>query len=138
MFGNVVGVAVDDAGWLPAQKAAHGVGAKPVDAVQVDAPLGGRRHPFSTNGTQRHTRGRVPDAILLIDAALVLPARIPVGVIGVAIAVDGQIDPIAGGSNLKFAIEIDVVPIVTQEKLDDVAVPEFQAVLAVIGGQPKI
>src|SRR6266699_805161 len=73
-----------------------------------------------------------------VDAALPLPAGIPVGVINVAVTVDRQIDPISRWCDLELAINIDIRPIVAQEKLNHVAVPKLEAVLAVIRWQPKV
>ena len=87
---------------------------------------------------QRHTSAGIPGMILFVDSALPLPAGIPVGVINVAVTVDRQIDPISRWCDLELAINIDIRPIVAQEKLNHVAVPKLEAVLAVIRWQPKV
>src|SRR5215469_12702202 len=138
MFGYVVGIAVDDTSGLPAQEAALGIGAKPIDAVEVNAPLRAGGHLFFAHRMQWHTSRGIPGMVLFVDSALPQPAGIPVGVITVAIPVNGQIHPIASGRDLELAIHFYIGPVVAKKKLDDVAVPEFQVVFAVVGGQPKI
>ena len=76
--------------------------------------------------------------IFLIDTSKTLPARIPIGVERVFVDVDGQIDPIASRSDLEFTIVFDIAPIVAEEKFNDVTVPQLQAVLRIVGGQPEI
>src|SRR5439155_15310009 len=125
MFGHVVGVPVDDTSRLPAQEVAHGILAEPVDAVQVGPPFRGDLHRFFTDRLQRHACRCVPDVVPFVDAPLSLPPGVPVGVIGLSIQVDGQIDPVACRRDLEFAIVLDVGPIVSQKELDHVAVPQF-------------
>src|SRR5215831_10451711 len=138
MFGYVVGIAVDDTSGLPAQEAALGIGAKPIDAVKVNTPLRAGGDLFLAHRMQWHTSRGVPGMVLFVDSALPQPAGIPVGVITVAIPVNGQIDPISGWCDLELAINIDIFPIVAQKKLNHVAVPKLEAVLAVVRWQPKI
>ena len=54
------------------------------------------------------------------------------------IEIDREVDPIAGRRHFKFAVMADIDPVIAEKKLDNVAVPKFQAVLAVIRWQPKI
>ncbi len=80
MFRNVVGIAVRDTRGLPAQEAALRIRAEPIDAVEVNAPLGPCCHLFLAHRMQRHTSAGIPGMILFVDSALPLPAGIPVGV----------------------------------------------------------
>ena len=73
-----------------------------------------------------------------IDARGGGPSGTPGLVVALAIEVYGQIDPIAGGGDLEFAIAADVCPVVSQEHLDDVAVPELVAWAAAERGQEDI
>src|SRR5438876_891064 len=107
MFRNVVGIAVRDTRGLPAQEAALRIRAEPIDAVEVNAPLGPCCHLFLAHRMQRHTSAGIPGMILFVDSALPLPAGIPVGVINVAVTVDRQIDPISRWCDLELAINID-------------------------------
>ena len=138
MFGYVVWVPVNDTGRLPAHKVTLRVFAETVDAIQVGTPFGSGLYRLFTDGLERDACRGVPDVLRFIDPALALPAGIPVGVGNVSAQVDVQIDPVAGWRDLELAIVLDIGPIVAQKKLDHVAVPQFEAVFAVIRGQPQI
>src|SRR5215468_10733282 len=104
MFRDVVGVAIDYTGWLPAHEATLRIRAESVDAIQISTPPGAGRHWLLTDRAQRHSRRCIPHMLRFVDSALPLPPGIPVGVVGVAVKVDGQIDPIARRRDLKFTI----------------------------------
>ena len=78
--------------------------------------------------------------VAVIDAGLALPAGIPSRsvIVVLAVQVDGQVDPIPCRRDLELAIHLDIGPVVAEEEFDDIAIPEFQAIFAVVGGQPKI
>src|ERR1019366_1045808 len=76
------------------------------------------------DGFQGNLAGGIPDLRLLVDARRGFPAGPPVAVLAAAVQVNGQVDPVGGGSNLELAIVPDVLPIVSQEHLHHVAVPE--------------
>jgi hypothetical protein len=138
VFRHVVRVAVDDTRRLPAHKVTLRIRAEPINAIQVGSPLSPGFYRFLADGLQRYACRRVPNVVLLIDSSLALPSGIPRGVVAFLIQIDGQIDPVAGGRDLELALVLDVRPIVTQKKLNHVAVPEFEAIFSVIGGQPEI
>ena len=54
------------------------------------------------------------------------------------VEIDGEVNPIAGGSDFEFAIVADVLPVVAEEKFDDVLIPELKAIFAVVGRLPEI
>ena len=72
IFGNVIGVAIDDTGLLPAHEMALRIFAEAVDAIEVSAPHGAVLDALVADGFERDARGGVPDMVGLIDAALVL------------------------------------------------------------------
>ena len=134
----MIGVAIDDAGLLPAHEMALRIFAEAVDAIEIGAPHGAVLDSLIADGLERDARGGVPDVLGFVDAALVLEAGIPFGAVGVVIEIDGEIDPVAGGSDFEFAIVADVLPVVAEEKFDDVFVPELEAIFAVVGRLPEI
>src|SRR5271170_2837464 len=125
MFWHVIRIAVDHTSRLPAHEMPNWVLAQPVDSIQVHSPLGAGLNLLFAHRMQWHTRSRIPDMIFFIDSPLPLPSGIPLCIIFVVIQVDGQIHIIPCGSNFKFTIEFDVLPVVTQEKLHHIAVPKF-------------
>src|SRR6185312_10060180 len=138
IFGNVIGVAIYDAGLLPAHEMTLRIFAETVDAIEIGAPHGAVLDALVADGFERYARGGVPDVIGLVDAALVFEAGVPFGAVGVVVEIDGEIDPVAGGSDFEFAIVADVLPVVSKEEFDDVFVPELEAVFAVVGRLPEI
>ena len=138
IFGNVIGVAIDDAGLLPAHEMTLRVFAKAVDAIEIGAPHGAVLDALVTDRLEWDARGGVPDVVGFVDAALVLEAGVPFGAVSVVIEIDSKVDPIAGGSDFEFAIVADVLPVVAEEKFDDVFVPELEAIFAVVGREPEI
>src|SRR5579859_2537167 len=137
MLGYMVRVTVDDAGGLPAHEMAAAVGAQTVDAIQIRAPLRSWFYGLITDRFQWHARRRVPHVRLFIDTSCALPAGLPLGIVALFAQVDGQIHPIAGGRNLKLTIALDVFPVVAEEELYYIAVPEVHVVFTVVRG-PEI
>src|SRR5215472_8811904 len=127
MFGHVVGIALDDTGWLPAKEMALRVRSQPVDTIKIGSPLRARLHLFLGDRAQRDTCCGIPDVVLFINSPLPLPPGIPCGgvVVVLSIQVDGQVNPIPSGGYLELAIHSDVGPIVAEEKLHNIAVPEL-------------
>src|SRR5258708_11936310 len=107
MLGHMIGVAVDDTGGLPAHEVAAAIGTQTVDAIQIRAPFRSRFYGLLADVFQGHARRRVPHMHLLIYTSNLLPARLPLVVIALLAQIDGEIDPIAGGRNLKLAIALD-------------------------------
>ena len=70
-------------------------------------------------------------------AAVFHPDRQPL-IVAFVIQVDGQIDPVARGRDLEFAVVADILPIVAQEHLHHVAVPKLVARAAALRGQEQI
>src|SRR5215471_1774899 len=127
MFGHVVGIALDDTGWLPAKEMALGIRAESINAIQIGSPLRARLHLFLGDSGQRDTNSGIPDVVLFINSPLPLPPGIPCSgvVVVLSIQVDGQVNPIPSGGYLELAIHSDVGPIVAEEKLHNIAVPEL-------------
>lgn len=98
IFGNVIRVAIDDAGLLPAHEMTLWVFAETVDAIEVGAPHGAVFDFLIADRFQRNFRSGVPDVIGFVDAALVFETGIPFGAVSVVVEIDGEIDPIAGGA----------------------------------------
>src|SRR5439155_3265785 len=138
MFRYVVGIAVDDTGWLPTHEMALWIFAEAVNAIQVSPPPSASDHLFLAHRAQRNPRRCIPSVILFIDSSQALPARIPVGAIGFFVKVNRHIDPIPGGGNLKLAIVIDFYPIIAEKKLDHITVPKLEAVFGIVRRQPEI
>jgi hypothetical protein len=93
VFGNVIGIAVLDAGGLPTQEMACWIRAETINPVKVNAPLVASLHPLAAHGGKRNSRGRIPDFGFLVDARFGCPAGIPVVVI-VEFAVALNIRPV--------------------------------------------
>src|SRR5580698_1035978 len=129
----MIGVAIDDAGLLPAHEMALRIFAEAVDAIEVGAPHGAVFDFLIAYGLERDLGGGVPDVLGFVDTALMLEAGIPFGAVSVVVKVNGEIDPVAGGGDFELAIVADVLPIVTEEEFDDIFVPELEAVFAVVG-----
>src|SRR5205807_9227743 len=72
MFRNVVGIAVRDTRGLPAQEAVLRIRAEPIDAVEVNAPLGPCCHLFLARRMQQNTIADFPGMILYDESALQL------------------------------------------------------------------
>lgn len=111
MFGNMIGVAILDAGRLPTHKTAFWIGSQAVDAVQVHAPPRAGLYGILGNGGKGNTGRRVPDLFFVIDTSERMPARSPIPVVAIMIEIDREVDPVAGWRDFEFAIMPDVRPI---------------------------
>ena len=138
MLGHMIRIAVHHTSRLPAHKMTLRVFAEAVNAIQIDAPFCASLDRLFADGFQRNARRCIPHVSFFVDAAQALPAGIPVSGRFVCPQIDIQVNPIAGRSNLKFLVPLDVGPIVAEKKFDHVTVPELEAIFAVIGRQPEI
>src|SRR5262249_47389650 len=120
VFGHVIRVAIGSASRLPAHEMALRIFAETIDAIEITAPSCARLDRMRADGFQRDLGGGVPHVIFFVDAALALPAGIPVGFVFFLSEIDGEIDPVAGGCDFEFAVVLDVSEIVAEEKFDDV------------------
>ncbi len=127
VLGHMIRIAMEDAGGLPTEEMAALVRRRAFDAIEVGAPLRAGRDGGTADRAKRDAGGGIPDVGGFVDARGSGPPGPQGGVVTLAIEVDGQIDPIAGGRDFEFAIAADVGPIVAQEHFDDVAVPELIA-----------
>src|ERR1035438_10252793 len=135
---HMIRIAIDHAGRLPAEEMPLCVRPLALDAIQIRAPFRARFHGSATDRAQRDARGGIPDVRRLIDARGGGPSGAPGLAATLAIEVDGQIDPVARGGDLEFAIVADVGPVVSQEHLDHIAIPELVARAAAQRGQEDI
>src|SRR5438309_390799 len=69
MFRYVVGIAVDDTGWLPTHEMALWILAEAVNAIEVSPPPSASDHLFFADRAQRHARRCIPYVILFIDSS---------------------------------------------------------------------
>src|SRR5712664_3064652 len=138
VFGNMIGVALDDAGRLPAHEMTLRIFTEAIDAVEVAAPFRARLYGLIADGLQRDARRGVPHVICLINPSESLKSGVPAGVVFLVIEINGQVDPVAGRGNLELTVVVDVCPIVAQKELNHVTVPELEAIFAGIRGEPEI
>src|ERR1022692_3153866 len=138
VLGYMVRIAIDHTGGLPAEEMPPRIGSLTLDAIEICAPLRAGLHGPATDRAQRDARGGIPDVRRFIDARGGGPSGAPGLVVALVVEVDGQIDPIARGGDLEFAIVADVCPVVSQEHLDHVAIPELVARAAAQRGQEDI
>ena len=130
-FRHMVGIAVDDTRGLPAEKSTLRIRSVAVDSIEVETPLRAWSDSRVRDRRERNSGGCVPDLGRFIGSGSSLPPRIPRSSFASAIQVDRQVDPFSGRSHLKLAIVPDVLPVVAQKDLDDIAVPELVSVVAV-------
>src|ERR1017187_10467794 len=123
----MVRIAIDRTGRLPAEEMPPRIRPLALDAIEIRAPLRAGLHGPATDRAQRDARGGIPDVRRSIDARGGGPSGAPGLVVALVVEVDGQIDPIARGGDLEFAIVADVCPVVSQEHLDHIAIPELVA-----------
>jgi hypothetical protein len=138
VFGHVVGVAVHNAGRLPAHETTLGIGTIAIDPVEVRPPPRPRLDRFLADGFQRNAARRVPGFRTFIDPGRSLPTGPPGAILAATIEIDGQINPVRRGRNFEFAIMADTLPIVPQEDFDDVAIPQSPARFEVLRRQKNV
>src|SRR5262249_28406244 len=96
------------------------------------APPGSGLYLLLAHRFQWDTAGRVPDFGFFVDARHRLPAGAPIPVLSGGVAIDRKVNPITSWSDFELAIMPNVVPIVAEEHLDHVAVPETSPRLIVL------
>src|ERR1035437_5488954 len=116
----MVRIAIDHTGRLPAEEMPPRIRPLALDAIEICAPLRAGLHGPATDRPQRDARGGVPDVRPFIDARCGGPSGAAGLLVALVVEVDGQIDPIARGGDLEFAIVADVCPVVSPAHLDPV------------------
>ena len=100
-----------------------------VDAVEVDAPFVAWRRSLVAHGSERYFHQGSQDVVLFVDVRERFPLAVPFEAFFDARDVwrDDKIELLVGGGDFEFVVFLDVVGVGADERLDDVTIPEADA-----------